>query len=62
MFIRGTSNNKDDYIKVNSYTSEILHNMNFIPKYINNKSIYYKKNNELLKFLIDNKLEFEEFI
>ena len=36
--------------------------MNFVPKYINNKSIYYKKNNELLKFLIDNKLEFEEFI
>lgn len=62
MIIRGTPNNKDDYIKVNSYTSEILHNMNFIPKYINNKSIYYKKNNELLKFLIDNKLEFEEFI
>lgn len=62
MIIRGTPNNKDDYIKVNSYTSEILHNMNFVPKYINNKSIYYKKNNELLKFLIDNKLEFEEFI
>ena len=62
MIIRGTPNNKDDYIKVNSYISEILHNMNFIPKYINNKSIYYKKNNELLKFLIDNKLEFEEFI
>ena len=37
MIIRGTPNNKDDYIKVNSYTSEILHNMNFIPKYINNK-------------------------
>ena len=62
MIIRGTPNNKESYIKVNSYTSEILHNMNFVPKYINNKSIYYKKNNELLKFLIDNKLEFEEFI
>ena len=62
MIIRGTPNRKESYIKVNSYTSEILHNMNFVPKYINNKSIYYKKNNELLKFLIDNKLEFEEFI
>lgn len=62
MIIRGTPIRKESYIKVNSYTSEILHNMNFVPKYINNKSIYYKKNNELLKFLIDNKLEFEEFI
>lgn len=62
MIIRGCPIRKEPYIKVNSYTSEILHNMNFVPKYINNKSIYYKKNNELLKFLIDNKLEFEEFI
>ena len=51
MIIRGTPNNKESYIKVNSYTSEILHNMNFVPKYIDDKYIYYTKGICIEKFM-----------
>lgn len=51
MIIRGCPIRKEFYIKVNSYTSEILHSCGFSPKYIDDEYIYYVKDICLEKFM-----------
>lgn len=53
MLIRGTPNNKDDYIIVNSDISILLHKNGFMPIYmsIDSDEIYFKKTESLLDFL-----------
>lgn len=51
MIIRGTPNNKDDYICVTPLVSEVLHMCNFYPKYIDDKYIYYTKSICIEKFM-----------
>ena len=51
MIIRGTPKNKDNYILVDSETTLVLHKNGFIPMYIDESGIYYKKNKEILDFM-----------
>ena len=51
MIIRQTPKDKDKYIAVNSYTSNVLHERGFYPKYIDNEFIYYVKSKELIEFM-----------
>lgn len=51
MIIRGTPKNKDNYILVDSETTLVLHKNGFIPMYIDESGIYYKKNKEILDFV-----------
>lgn len=48
MIIRRSPTNKDDFVMVNSEMSEKLHELGFIPKYIDNEWIYYIKCNAIL--------------
>lgn len=49
MIIRGTPINEDDYILVDSSTSVDLQELGFIPKYIDNRGIYYLKTDLLIE-------------
>ena len=51
MIIRGTPKNKDNYILVDSETTLVLHKNGFVPMYIDESGIYYKKNKEILDFM-----------
>jgi hypothetical protein len=51
MIIRQTPSNKEKYIIVDSETSNILYMSGFNPKYIDNKYIYYVKNERILTFM-----------
>lgn len=51
MIIRGTPNNKNDYICVTPLVSEVLHMCGFYPKYIDDKYIYYTKGICIEKFM-----------
>ena len=51
MIIRGTPKNKDNYILVDSETTLVLHKNGFIPMYIDENGVYYKKNKEILEFM-----------
>ena len=55
MIIRGTPKNKDNYILVDSETTLVLHKNGFIPMYIDESGIYYKKNKEILEFMEQHK-------
>lgn len=51
MIIRGTPNNKDNYICVTPLVSQILHMCGFSPKYIDNEYVYYVKDICIEKFI-----------
>ena len=51
MIIRETPKNKDNFILVDSETTLVLHKNGFIPMYIDESGIYYKKNKEILDFM-----------
>ena len=55
MIIRGTPKNKDNYILVDSETTLVLHSNGFIPMYIDENGVYYKKNKEILEFMDEGK-------
>ncbi len=52
MIIRGTPKNKENYIIVDSYTSNILCENNFCPKYIDNEYVYFVRNIDIINFII----------
>lgn len=49
MIIRKSPTNKNDFVMVISDVSQKLHEMGFIPKYIDEDYIYYVKCKEILK-------------
>lgn len=51
MIIRGTPKNKNNFILVDSETTLVLHSNGFMPMYIDENGIYYKKNKEILDFM-----------
>lgn len=51
MIIRGAPKNKNNFILVDSETTKILHSNGFIPMYIDENGVYYKKNKEILEFM-----------
>jgi hypothetical protein len=51
MIIRGAPKNKNNFILVDSETAKILHSNGFIPMYIDENGVYYKKNKEILEFM-----------
>lgn len=51
MIIRGTPKDIERYIAVTFEQSKILHQNNFIPIYIDDGKVYYKKNNKIVEFL-----------
>ena len=51
MIIRGHPKNIDNYIKVDTELSLILHENGFFPKYISGDFIYYFKEDALIKFI-----------
>ena len=51
MIIRQTPKNKENYIMVNSNTSQILQENGFFPKYMDDEFIYYVKSDEIIKFM-----------
>ena len=51
MIIRGTPKNKNNFILVDSETTLVLHKNGFIPMYIDENGVYYKKNKEILEFM-----------
>jgi hypothetical protein len=51
MIIRGAPKNKNNFILVDSETTLVLHKNGFIPMYIDENGIYYKKNKEILEFM-----------
>ena len=51
MIIRETPKNKDNFILVDSETTLVLHKNGFIPMYIDESGVYYKKNKEILDFM-----------
>ena len=48
MIIRRSPTNTEDFVMVKSEMSEKLHELGFIPKYIDNDCIYYIKNQAIL--------------
>lgn len=59
MILRKEPKEKTGLVMVNSDTSIKLHSNGFIPKFIspNGNYIFYKKNEELVKFMQDNDLQ-----
>ncbi len=51
MIIRETPKNKEKYIVVTSFVSNVLNMRGFIPKYIDENFIYYTKDDEIIKFM-----------
>lgn len=51
MVIRETPKDIERYIAVTFEQSKILHQNNFIPIYIDDGKVYYKKNNKIVEFL-----------
>ena len=51
MIIRGTPKNKNNFILVGSETTLVLHKNGFVPMYIDENGVYYKKNKEILDFM-----------
>lgn len=51
MIRRSTPKNKENYIMVDSETSNILYAHGFIPKYMDFQAIYYIKSDELIEFM-----------
>ena len=51
MMIRQTPTNIENFVKVNSELSEKLHELGFIPRYIDNEWIYYEKTKEIENIL-----------
>jgi hypothetical protein len=51
MIIRGAPKNKNNFILVDSETTLVLHKNGFIPMYIDENGVYYKKNKEILEFM-----------
>lgn len=51
MVIRGTPKDMDKYIAVTFEQSKILHQNNFIPIYIDDEKVYYKKKDKIVEFL-----------
>lgn len=51
MIIRETPKDIEHYIKVTFEQSKILHQNNFIPIYIDDEKVYYKKNDKIVEFL-----------
>lgn len=51
MVIRGTPKDIDKYIIITFEQSKILHQNNFIPLYIDDKGVYYKKDDKIITFL-----------
>ena len=51
MIIRGTPKNKNNFILVDSETTKILHSNGFIPMYIDENGVYYKKDKKILEFM-----------
>lgn len=51
MIIRKTPKNKEDYIIVTSFVSNVLNMCGFIPKYIDDEYIYYVKDDCILAFM-----------
>lgn len=61
MINRGTPNNLEKYILVDSDVNLILHKNNFMPKYIDENGIYFLKNDEILKFMEKENLNVKEY-
>lgn len=59
MIIRGIPKNKNNYLCVNGETSIILHTNGFMPQYIYNEDIWYKKNKDIIEFMEVNKLKWK---
>ena len=57
MLIRDTPKNIDTYIKVDDKTTKILHANGYSPLYMDNKYIYYKKTDDIIKFMKKEGLE-----
>jgi len=53
MIIRGTPQNKENYVCVDNELSNYLHSHGFFPAYIDNTGVYYKKTEELLQCIQD---------
>ena len=51
MVIRGTPKYVENYVTVTFEQSKILHQNNFIPIYIDDEKVYYKKNDKIVEFL-----------
>lgn len=51
MIIRETPKNKEKYIVVTSFVSNVLNMRGFMPKYIDEKFIYYTKDDEIIEFM-----------
>ena len=51
MIIRKTPKDKEKYIIVNSNIGRILQENGFYPKYMDDKSIYYVKSDEIINFM-----------
>lgn len=58
MIIRKVPKNIDEYVKVNTKTTLVLHHNGFIPKYMDEKGEYYfyEKSDDILIFMKNNNL------
>lgn len=60
MIIRGIPKDPENYIKVTSLVSEVLHMCGYQPKYLSDDGyLYYKKNINILSFMEDEGLKCE---
>lgn len=53
MIIRGTPQNKDEFVCVGNELSNYLHTHGYFPAYIDNEGIYYHKTKEILQCIQD---------
>ena len=57
MIIREAPKNAEEYIIVDSITSNILHQNGFYPKYMDNNFVYYVRSNEIIDFMLKEDLQ-----
>lgn len=51
MIFRGSPTNKKNFIKVDNETALFLQQNGFIPTFIDNKGIYFKRNSKIIEFM-----------